>query len=67
MGILCVFCIYDTIGTDVNIVSKKHFCLYRNNFMQVIAFEIYNPLICAYVAKCKKNFPYSNHEKFDVD
>ena len=23
MGILSVFCIYDTIGTDVNIVSKK--------------------------------------------
>ena len=25
MGILCVFCIYDTIGNDVNIVSKKPF------------------------------------------
>ena len=23
MGILSVFCIYDTIGTDVNIVSKN--------------------------------------------
>ena len=23
MGILCVFCIYDTTGNDVNIVSKN--------------------------------------------
>ena len=23
MGSLCVFCIYDTIGNDVNIVSKN--------------------------------------------
>ena len=23
MGILCVFCIYDTIGNDINIVSKN--------------------------------------------
>ena len=23
MGILCVFCIYDTIGNDVNIVSEN--------------------------------------------
>ena len=25
MGILCVFCIYDTIGNDVNIVSKNQY------------------------------------------
>ena len=28
MGILSVFCIYDTIGTDVNIVSKNT-CFYK--------------------------------------
>ena len=39
MGILCVFCIYDTIGNDVNIVSKKRLAISLYVFLHTACFH----------------------------
>ena len=40
----CINCSYNNVAKGIRLLDKKHFCLYRTNFIQVRAFERYIPI-----------------------